>query len=90
MDRTFSFGDKFDPLIIKDSSSLKVQLWRHLRTNLKSAVTSRKMKMFYLVDTRGKELAECLEKATADGKSPQEQYSYKMHGKMKLHKLMKF
>jgi hypothetical protein len=35
--------------------------------------------MFYLVDTSGKELADCLEKATADGKLPKDQYSYKMH-----------
>jgi hypothetical protein len=28
--------------------------------------------MFYLVDTSGKELVECLEKATAKGKLPQE------------------
>jgi hypothetical protein len=27
--------------------------------------------MFYLVDFCGKELADCLEKATADGKLPQ-------------------
>ena len=90
LDRTFSFGGKFDPLFIKGISSLKGQLWRHLTTNLISAFTSRKMKMFYLVDTSGKELAECLEKVTAEGKLPQEQYSYKMHGKIKLQKLMKF
>jgi hypothetical protein len=35
--------------------------------------------MFYLVDDSGKELAECLEKATADGKLPQDQYCYTMH-----------
>jgi len=27
--------------------------------------------LFYLVDTCGKELADCLEEATADGKLPQ-------------------
>jgi len=29
--------------------------------------------MFYLVDTCAKELADCLEKATADGKLPHDQ-----------------
>jgi hypothetical protein len=38
--------------------------------------TSRKMKMmFSLVDTWGKELADCLERVTADGKLPHDQYS---------------
>jgi hypothetical protein len=32
--------------------------------------------MFYLVDTSGKELADCLEKATADGKLPNDQDNY--------------
>jgi hypothetical protein len=35
--------------------------------------------MFCLVDICGKELADCLEKATADGKLPQDKYSYKMY-----------
>jgi len=74
MDRIFSFEDKSDPLLAKMISILKSQLWRHLRTNLTPVFTSRKMKMmFYLVDTCGKELADCLEKATADGKLPQDQ-----------------
>jgi hypothetical protein len=30
--------------------------------------------MFCLVDTCGKELADCLEEATADGKLPHDQY----------------
>jgi len=45
--------------------------------------------MFYLVDTRGKEVAECLEKATSDGKWPQDQYSYKMYWTIKLQILKK-
>ena len=78
MDRTFSFKDKSDPLFGKNISVLKGQLWRHLRTNLTPVFTSRKMKMmFYLLDTSGKELADCLEKATADGKLPHDQYSLK-------------
>jgi cytochrome P450 len=69
MDRTFSFEDKFDPLMANNLFALKGQLWRHLRTNLSPVFTSRKIKlMFYLVDFCGKELADCLEKATADGK----------------------
>jgi cytochrome P450 family 6 len=77
MDRTFSFEDKFDPLFGKILAALKGQLWRHLRTNLTPVFTSLKMKMmFYLVDTCGKELAECLEKATADGKLPHDQERY--------------
>ena len=82
-----NFGDhllvadeKFDPLFGKMLIVLKGQIWRHLRTNLTPVFTSRKMKMmFYLVDTCGKELADCLEKATADGKMSQDQYSYKMY-----------
>jgi len=80
VDRTFSFEEKLDPLFGKNLGVLRGQLWRHLRTNLTPVFTSRKMKMmFYLVDTCGKELAECLEKATSDGKLPQDQYSYKMY-----------
>jgi len=88
MDRTFSFEDKYDPLLGKILPVLKGQIWRNLRTNLTPVFTSRKMKMmFYLVDTCGKELAECLEKTTTDGKLHQDKYCYKMHRKYKLHKL---
>jgi len=80
MDRTVSFEDKIDPLMGNTLPLLKGQLWRHLRTSLTPVFTSRKMKMmFYLVDTCGKELAESLDKATADGKLPQDHYCYKMH-----------
>jgi len=73
-DRTFSFEDKFNPLIAKSISVLKGQLWRQLRTNLTPVFTSRKMKMmFYLVDTCGKELSEYLKKVTADGELPKTQ-----------------
>jgi hypothetical protein len=69
MDRTFSFEEKFDPIVAYILISLKGKLWRHLRTNLTTVFTSRKMKMmFYLVDFCGKELADCLEGTTADGK----------------------
>jgi cytochrome P450 family 6 len=71
MDRVFSVGDKIDPLFGKNLSMLKGQLWRHLRIKLTPVFTSRKMKMmFYLVEVCGKELADCLEEATADGKLP--------------------
>jgi len=74
VDRTFSYEEKFDPLFGNILPALKGQVWRHLRTNMTPVFTSRKMKMmFYLVDTCGKELVDCLEKATADGKLPQDQ-----------------
>jgi cytochrome P450 family 6 len=80
IDRIFFFFFRFDPIFGNITAMLKGQLWRHLRTNLTPVFTSRKMKMmFYLVDTCGKELADCLEKATADGKLPQDQCSYKMY-----------
>jgi cytochrome P450 len=71
MDHIISFDEKIDPLIGNSLFVLKGQIWRHLRTNLTPVFTSRKIKMmFYLVETCGKELAECLGKATADGKLP--------------------
>jgi cytochrome P450 family 9 len=80
MDRTFTIEDRFDPLLGKMLPVLEGQIWRHLRTNLTPVFTSRKMKMmFYLVDTCAKELAECLEKATEDGKFPHDQYSCKTY-----------
>jgi cytochrome P450 family 6 len=74
MDRTISIEETFDPLLGKSLSMLNGQLWRHLRINLTPVFTSRKMKMmFYLVDICSKELADCLEEASADGKLPQDQ-----------------
>jgi cytochrome P450 family 6 len=71
MDRMMSSEGNFDPLFTNSLPVLKGQLWRHLRTNLTPVFTSRKIKvMFCLVDICGKELADCLEKATADGKWP--------------------
>jgi hypothetical protein len=71
MDRTFSVDDTSDPLLGKNLATLKGQLWRHLRTNLTAPFSLRKSKMmFYLVDICGKELGDCLEKATAGGKLP--------------------
>ena len=72
MNRVMMFDEKLEPLIGNRLPALKGQLWRHLRTNLTPVFTSRKMEiLFYLVDTCGKELADCLEEATADGKLPQ-------------------
>jgi hypothetical protein len=80
MDRIFSTEDKYDPLFGKTLFGLNGQLWHLLRTNLTPVFNSRKMKMMlYLVDTSGKELADCLEKFTTDGKLPQDQYCYKKY-----------
>ena len=80
MDRILLVDETLDPLFGNILSILKGQIWRHLRTNLTRVFTSRKMKMmFYLVHTCGKELADCLEKATADGKKFLDKCSCKMH-----------
>jgi len=79
-DRIFAVEKRFDPLFGNILTMLKGQIWRYLRTNMTPVFTSRKMKMmFYLVETCGKELADCLEKATADGKLPKDQFSYKIY-----------
>jgi hypothetical protein len=79
-DHIFSFEDKVDPVFGNILVALNGQSWRHLRTNMTPVFTSRKIKMmFCLVDTCGKKLAECLEKATADGKLPHDQFRYKMY-----------
>jgi cytochrome P450 family 6 len=80
MDRIFSAEESFDPLLANNLAVLKGQLWSHIRTKLNPVFTSRKIKlMFCLVDFCGKELADCLEKATADGKLPHDKCSYKIH-----------
>jgi cytochrome P450 family 6 len=67
-DHLISFEDNVDPIIGNCLPILKGELWRHLRTNLTPVFTSSKIKiMYFLVDICGKELADCLEKATADG-----------------------
>ena len=91
MDHIILVHEKSDPLFANILSIIRGQLWRHLRTNLTPVFTSRKMKlMFYLVDTCGEELADCLEKATADGKLPHDQCSYEFHCEYKVQKLENF
>jgi cytochrome P450 len=68
-DHITSFNEKLDPLCSKVLYVIKGQRWRHWRTNLTPVFTSGKMKMmFYLVDACGKELADCLDKASYMGK----------------------
>jgi len=68
IDRVISFDEKLDPLGSKILFVMKGHLWRHWRTHLTPAFTSGKMKMmFYIVDTCGKELADCLDKASDYG-----------------------
>jgi len=68
-DRITSADEKLDPLLSRALFVVKGQTWRHWRTNLTPVFTSGKMKiMFHLVDTCGKELADCLDKACLYGK----------------------
>jgi hypothetical protein len=67
-DRVAYVDEKLDPLLSRILFVAKGQRWRHLRTNLTPVFTSGKMKMmFYLVDTCGNELADCLDKASLYG-----------------------
>jgi cytochrome P450 family 6 len=69
MNHALSTEEKLEPLFANILALLKCELWRHIRTNLNPAFTSVKLKkMFYLVDSCGKELADCLHRATADSK----------------------
>jgi hypothetical protein len=80
MDRMASIDKTLDPIFGNLMSILKGQLWRHIRTNLTPVFTLHKTKMmFYLVDTCGTELADCLHRAASDGKKFQDKCSYKMH-----------
>ena len=78
IDHIFLVDETLDPLFGNTLFVLKGDLSRHLRTNLTPVFTSGKMKMFYPVDTCGKELADCLHKATADGKKFQYKFRYKI------------
>jgi cytochrome P450 family 6 len=69
IDRIISVDKNLDPLASRSLFLVKGQRWRHWKTNLIPVFTSDKMKiMFYLVDTCGKELADCLDKASYNGK----------------------
>jgi cytochrome P450 family 6 len=77
IDHVFTADEKIDPIFGNNLAVLKGQLWRHIRTNLTPGFTSGKTKMmFCLVDTCGKELAECLNKTTANGNILQDTCSY--------------
>ena len=68
INRVSSLDEKLDPILSKILFVSKDQLWRQRRTHLAPAFNSGKMKMmFYLVDTCGKELAACLDKASVYG-----------------------
>jgi len=76
-DHVFSADEKIDPIFGNNLAVLNGQLWHYIRSNLTPAFTSGKIKMmFYLVDTCGKELAECLHKNTAKGNIFQDKCSY--------------
>jgi len=69
IDRVASSDEKIDPLFSRVLFLVKGQRWRNWRTNLAPVFTSGKMKMMFdLVDTCGKELADCLDKASYNGK----------------------
>ena len=69
IDRVVSVDEKLEPLGSKTLFATTGKRWRHWRTNLTPVFTSGKIKMmFYLVDTCGKELADCLDKASCKGK----------------------
>jgi hypothetical protein len=69
IDRVTSADEKIDPLFSRALFVVKGQNWRHWRTNLTPVFTSGKMKMmFYLVDSCGKELVDCLDKASYNSK----------------------
>jgi hypothetical protein len=68
INRVSSLDEKLDPILSKILFVSKDQLWRQRRTHLAPAFNSGKVKMmFYLVDTCGKELAACLDKASVYG-----------------------
>lgn len=69
IDRKTAFNERLDPFFGKTMFTLKGQRWRHIRVNLTPVFTSGKMKMmFYLVKNCAKELAQYLDRETAEGK----------------------
>ncbi|XP_021930152.1 cytochrome P450 6j1-like [Zootermopsis nevadensis] len=68
IDRKTAFNERLDPFFGKTMFTLKGQRWRHIRVNLTPVFTSGKMKMmFYLVKNCAKELAQYLDRETAEG-----------------------
>jgi hypothetical protein len=68
-DHVTSADEKLDPLFSRALFLVKGQRWRNWRIKLNPVYTSGKMKMmFYLVDTCGKQLADCLNKVSVYGK----------------------
>jgi len=69
IDHNVNVDEKLDPIVSRSLIVTKGKIWRHWRTNLTPVFSSGKIKMmFYLVDTCGKELADCLEKASVYSK----------------------
>jgi len=69
IDHNMPLDKNLEPLWSRSLFVMKGQTWRHFRTNLTPVFSSHKMKMmFYLVDTCGKELVNCLEKASVYSK----------------------
>jgi cytochrome P450 family 6 len=63
IDHMLIVNEQRDPLLARGLYLLKGERWCQVRTS-----STPVFMMFYLVNTCGKELADCLHKATADGK----------------------
>jgi len=69
VDHIMTVNVELDPVFGRGLFMLKGQMWRQIRSSLTPVFTSGKMKMmFHLVDICGKELADYLDKAIAEGK----------------------
>jgi cytochrome P450 len=69
MDHILTVNTKLDPVFGRNLFVLKGKRWQQFRANLSPVFTPGKMKvMFPLVDICGKELADYVDKITAEGK----------------------
>ena len=69
IDHIVNVDEKLDPLVGRSLFVIKSKIWRHWRKKLIPVIYSGEIKMmFYLVDACGKELADCMEKASVYGK----------------------
>jgi hypothetical protein len=69
IDHMMTVNVEIDPVFGRGLFMLKGQIWRQVRTSLTPVFTSGKVKMMFpLVDICGKELADYLGKAAAEGK----------------------